>query len=65
MTDFKIGDIITRKDMPSMTCRIEGDNPNWNAWDVVSIGNTRGRMESGMVFKDDERWIKVKGENEN
>jgi len=60
MTDFKIGDIIRRKDMlPALSCKIIGENKKWNAW-IVNLfiaSLSKGiKIECGLVYKDDDRW---------
>jgi hypothetical protein len=68
MKDFKVGDIIQRKDIPGYTYRIIGEGQEWGGhWkvdtptDKMVFGVKRRVREPGMVFKDDDRWEKAPG----
>jgi len=54
---MKAGDIIRRKDIPTIQVRIIGDNPTLRAWDVELIGQLEGfDTKASIVYKDDIRW---------
>lgn len=56
-----IGDLIYRIDMPTLgTYKIVGQSEDWNAWEVERVNKRPGTLKTGLVFKDDERWVKVK-----
>jgi hypothetical protein len=54
----KIGDVIRRKDMPSILYQIVGTAENWNnMWEVKLTSKTYGmKLKSGMIDKNDDRW---------
>jgi hypothetical protein len=54
---MKTGDIIRRRDIPTIQARIVGENPTRRAWDVELIGQMEGfGTKASIVFKDDLRW---------
>lgn len=61
MNSFKVGDIIARKDMPQLLCKIIGECKD--AWYVETMNKILVRkkalLRGGLVYKDDERWVKV------
>lgn len=62
MTSFKVGDIIARKDMPQLLCKIIGEQKD--AWYVETLNKIlvkkKALLRGGLVYKDDDRWMKVK-----
>lgn len=59
---MKTGDLVRRKDMPSMVYKIKGTSTSsdWhNMWvlELVSPKSVKARLKStGMISKDDTRW---------
>lgn len=53
---MKVGDIIYRKDIPSLLFRIVDENKEMKAWLVISFQKKGMGKGEGLVFKDDNRW---------
>lgn len=60
---MKIGDMIRRKDMPSIIYKIVGRNPEWHAWKVELVSKTKGVHRQGFIDVDDDRWEEVSAES--
>lgn len=67
MNLVKIGDIIARKDMPSLRCEIIGEGNDWGGvWYVAELyvspfKEDRARKKKKLfICKDDERWFIIK-----
>jgi len=63
ITKMKIGDVIARKDMPSLPYRIIGEHKEWDAWIVNNLRVDLPKnvvISKGLVWKDDNRWEIVK-----
>ena len=58
ISHFEVGDVICRKDAPWMVYRILSDNESHDAWNVEIVHKKRGLLSKGIVFKNDERWVK-------
>ena len=66
---MKVGDIIARKDMPQLKCKIVGEQNKgkWgDIWYVEEMWvspfkeDRKRRKRGGFIYKDDERWFVVK-----
>ena len=59
---MKLGDIIHRKDMPDIYCKIVGENKKWDMWVVEIVSSNIGfrNIKKRLIAKDDERWEVVK-----
>ena len=61
METFKPGDIIRRKDMPSIRYKVLGPVAGWqNMTEITLVSHNRGlRIKTGMIDSNDDRWEKV------
>ena len=64
---MKIGDIIARKDMPTLPVKIVGESNEWGGiWYIKILTRlpredyNRNRSKQGFITKDDNRWEVVK-----
>jgi hypothetical protein len=63
---MKIGDIIARKDMLLLKCRIIGEIPEWDAWEVEDVTKLKGMNtpldEDEMIAKGYGKTRRKKGD---